>query len=948
MKTLTLVLFITLQLLGSAPEINEHKTDLYFANGINTTYKEASEGYRKLFKILIQNNPEIFEKVQGYHYNGDPETELHLAYNNTYGLVADLLESSSQKFGYDLSNMSEVEPLFNSVAAAALVSMSTPAAVTALVVSDLLSDLYYNSLKKEIQDAEIDAATKQQLLDFYFPNGEGRFSINSLSNLFQSLESYDLSRQISSYQRSLDKGHKILVVAHSQGNLFTNKAYSLLSHPFKESNFRMFGMATPAGSVLGNTAATSLDYITIKGDQIAATGLDGNRLPSNIDITDLEDENSGLKHFLATYLNTPTTVNALIRGVNHKIVVTPSPSVYEVDINTSATYLCDPQPFFDPVSNETLYALVFSKTGQINKLQYADNNSSLYAKTDHKINSAASKEFTDHCWISDKGDKIFTDLTEIYPLEIKSHSTEYNRLFLTLNNLQNIKNYTLSLEVNGTTELFPIPNENKTYDAETDIIETFLDVPVFGSFTKFDIIATRKDDINVSDHAWLLTLRDPTIKGELNYHEDTQTATHIFATDTKNVDIQTFTVLNNNNEIVFSDTTVTDTFEVTGLPLGDYTALLTQSNIITSEENELGFSITKVYPDAEINFREDSEDFSFRQTLRDNKDTMNGNGYMAIYVPLYSDLYPNTHTLEIYLDGELYKTYSRDSLRRYPLKITFRDVPLDTTHKVTLKAYNEVGRLGDTKAYVATLRCAGDHDAKFTGDVMFEFDKHESIINPNGHYFYIKLNTYKREFPNSLKMKFYIDNQLFYDRERKGWGSSKRFKVENATVNESHNLKVELYNSHNELGQTYNQTFTFTRGDKITPYFRSYSKPLFGSYRRDRNVSEAPEGSEITEEAPGGVINIYHWRDIGIYSSTAAFYSVNVGGSKGSLKSVINSGYGSYKHSFRVKEGESKEVGITLYNVFKEEGETITFSLKATNPASEGVYTRSGFVTYEP
>jgi len=36
---------------------------------------------------------------------------------------------------------------------------------------------------------------------------------------------YDLDKQVAQYQHSIESGHKVLVVAHSQGNLFASEAY---------------------------------------------------------------------------------------------------------------------------------------------------------------------------------------------------------------------------------------------------------------------------------------------------------------------------------------------------------------------------------------------------------------------------------------------------------------------------------------------------------------------------------------------------------------------------------------------------------------------------------------------------------------------------------------------------------------------------------------------------
>ncbi len=46
-----------------------------------------------------------------------------------------------------------------------------------------------------------------------------------LSNTKATIHNIDLSAQVDKYKESIKDGHKVLVVAHSQGNLYTQEAY---------------------------------------------------------------------------------------------------------------------------------------------------------------------------------------------------------------------------------------------------------------------------------------------------------------------------------------------------------------------------------------------------------------------------------------------------------------------------------------------------------------------------------------------------------------------------------------------------------------------------------------------------------------------------------------------------------------------------------------------------
>ncbi|WP_345975307.1 hypothetical protein [Sulfurimonas sp. HSL3-7] len=65
-----------------------------------------------------------------------------------------------------------------------------------------------------------------------------------------STHSNDLTEQISNYKKSINAGNQVIVIAHSQGNFFTNEAYDTLSECQKKS-FYMLGTANPADHVSG-------------------------------------------------------------------------------------------------------------------------------------------------------------------------------------------------------------------------------------------------------------------------------------------------------------------------------------------------------------------------------------------------------------------------------------------------------------------------------------------------------------------------------------------------------------------------------------------------------------------------------------------------------------------------------------------------------------------------
>lgn len=73
--------------------------------------------------------------------------------------------------------------------------------------------------------------------------------IDYFSGLSQN-HSVDINEQITNYANSINAGNQVIVIAHSQGNYFTNQAYEALNDCQKKS-FYMLGTANPASKVSG-------------------------------------------------------------------------------------------------------------------------------------------------------------------------------------------------------------------------------------------------------------------------------------------------------------------------------------------------------------------------------------------------------------------------------------------------------------------------------------------------------------------------------------------------------------------------------------------------------------------------------------------------------------------------------------------------------------------------
>jgi hypothetical protein len=211
------------------------ETVVFYGNGVKSLKKNAYDS-RKIIKHRLKATlpPEEFELL-----------EFDISYNDTHGLPLDLLESSmliltgnTSRFWRFFWGLEIMPDWF----ADKLILLSTALDMSALVTTDSLKD------------------------------------------------------HVTSYKTKIAEGKKVLLVAHSQGNLFGNLAYSLLNSREKQS-FGMVSVANVDNNVLGADAP----YTTLKKDKVifaliaAQIVLPSKPLPPNTE--NLADSEESLSHF---------------------------------------------------------------------------------------------------------------------------------------------------------------------------------------------------------------------------------------------------------------------------------------------------------------------------------------------------------------------------------------------------------------------------------------------------------------------------------------------------------------------------------------------------------------------------------------------------------------------------------------------------------------------------
>jgi len=138
-------------------------------------------------------------------------------------------------------------------------------------IDEYKSDLYYaNGIGIGVPQYKAKVIWNRKANNLLYNNPEAKKSIENIAVSYNTsqgkfddfLESFT---QINTYKNSIRLGHGVIVIAHSQGNLYTNEAYNALSgnDEWMRKYFHMMGVATPADHVAGGGP-----YVTFDNDPI--------------------------------------------------------------------------------------------------------------------------------------------------------------------------------------------------------------------------------------------------------------------------------------------------------------------------------------------------------------------------------------------------------------------------------------------------------------------------------------------------------------------------------------------------------------------------------------------------------------------------------------------------------------------------------------------------------
>jgi len=239
-------------------------TDIYFGNGVWNPDQDKirNEQLKGLKGLMEGNNPTIFNKQ-----NEKNLYQWKVAYNPSYGHIDDVIETFWQ-----LKESGQIsEGFFGAVYAALTWEESTE---------------FYNKLTEIIQKYNQDVTTM-----------------------------YTIYKNASFNQK-----HNVLLVAHSQGNLWGNKMYTLLTDEQKKK-FRMVSVGTPANHVMKPNQTSP--YVTLYGDLVIRSV--PNSLPANT--------NGGGHSFVSAYLgkiDSQIKIATYVKSAYDDLMQTTSCTLYDV------------------------------------------------------------------------------------------------------------------------------------------------------------------------------------------------------------------------------------------------------------------------------------------------------------------------------------------------------------------------------------------------------------------------------------------------------------------------------------------------------------------------------------------------------------------------------------------------------------------------------------------
>lgn len=305
-----LILFLLLSALASfALADDPDEVTIFFSNGVNNTAKEAK-------KSLSELNSQLGTSLNGR------KAEYKLAYNPTENVLLDLVETYQQQI-----DSGQISGPPNQIWTGLLWVIGIGTENPAVIITAAANQILLNQLAK-----------------------------------VQEISGVIVNQHAALYRKEIrDKQGSVLIVAHSQGNLYSNAAWSAVYADnlwlYNQNQFRSLGLlsvATPANGVgyaLAEPDARGLvtRYVTLTDDKVinVARLLSGS-LPANSTNAKIPVGIDSLHHgFVESYLGGQESRTQIIQAA-HVIISQLEPAYQTTETNSTALR----QAGFNPNTNE--------------------------------------------------------------------------------------------------------------------------------------------------------------------------------------------------------------------------------------------------------------------------------------------------------------------------------------------------------------------------------------------------------------------------------------------------------------------------------------------------------------------------------------------------------------------------------------------------------------------
>ena len=354
------------QLQGCVVDRDEERvTNIYFSNGVGNTDVDADLSAGHLRKYYTPKLEKLASRGERGRRGERGTIDVLVSYNPTISTFYDVVEVLNQKareqgVSQSLSGLQMLRLIqggLNSVEFRYSVKLAVRATAGGGLqgqISNLVLDQLFDYASDQIAKAQVKAVKN-------IPKVE--------------------ADHVGKYTSALRAGKRVFVIAHSQGNLFTNSSLTAaaLAQPDESGSLAMIGVATPAARQFrGSFYRTAHDDLVI--DSLRLTE---EVLPSNIEndlITGFDFARSFSNHgFISDYMwpGLPSEED-ITHELKRLFITVPFPREYEENaIRASLTWGSNPPDFdlhaFEPNSSHVYYKRL-SGSGFNGSLDVDDRN----------------------------------------------------------------------------------------------------------------------------------------------------------------------------------------------------------------------------------------------------------------------------------------------------------------------------------------------------------------------------------------------------------------------------------------------------------------------------------------------------------------------------------------------------------------------------------------------